>query len=354
MNSSNLLSVDKKRLFYGASLIVIALAAVLLRFRPTTVTTQWSVIKTTDVNAQILWQRSDPCLSTGYTTPHGAVAISHAQVAAHRSCVGTDGALLAFDLLTGGETWHSEANNGFQIVAVDDGYLAVFRDTTVRKIDPSGQTVWEAPEFVTRSMRAVFPQNDLIYAPFRTNNHAGIYIMSLQTGEIIQTIEDENIIGIFDEFRLRHTHHSTIEMVDVENESVIWSTPILTPNYMPSFTDIDKINDVLLFYTGRTRVDAYNIHTGEPLWSLEQAAGSYPFLIQNTLYIYGLDNTLKVYNPETGKMLGQVAFSRAGSLNSNSGRPESNVALAANDSIVTLMFRNTQELVTLQVDIIDR
>lgn len=344
--------LDKKRTFYIICLIVLVLlrlASLFLESRPSFITL-WTITDRSNLDSEILWQKYYPCLGYGRTTPHGAVAVSQSQVVVYRSCLGIiDGNFIALDLFTGHESWYSGADGGLQVINVGDGYLVVFDHIIVKKLNYTGRTVWETRQFPSRSMDAVFPQDGLIYAPFRTADNASVLMLSTQTGQLLENIEDENIIGIFNDFIVRHTDRDTIEVMDAENEHVIWSTSIMVAGYKPSFKDVNRINNVLLLYSRRERVDAYDIHTGERLWSLEQNTGSYPLLLQNTLFVYGLDNRLRAYDPEDGQLIGYITLKRNDDSDPNSGKPETNVALAGYGDVLSLAFRNTHELVTLQV-----
>jgi outer membrane protein assembly factor BamB len=339
----------KRNLLYVACLAVLLVLffALVLRLRLSDIT-EWMITDITNVDGEILWQKSSPCLTTGYTTSHGPVAASNFQVLIHRSCYGLDGSFIALDMVTGAEQWYSNATNGIQMIASNDDFLYVFEDSRVRKVNYAGEIIWESQAFTSRSMRAVFPRNDLIYAPFRTSSDSGIYAISNQTGEVIQTLEDENVIAIFDDFVIRHADNS-IEVIEATSGEIVWTNQIPLSSYNPQFFDIDRANDILFIYLNRQGIRAYNIQNGDEIRGSEQDSGSYPLLFEDRLFLYGLDNILRIYNPENGQLNREIRLSRTNIPSVDAARPESNVALAADHNLLSLLYRNTGELITLEI-----
>ncbi|MBZ0098197.1 MAG: hypothetical protein K8F30_03895, partial [Taibaiella sp.] len=287
----------------------------------------WKIVSLEGFTAQILWQKSVPCLTTGYSTPYGAIAVSENQLILHTSCTGFDGSLTSLNLMSGEQTWVSQINNVYQITTIKDGYLAVFDDSLIRKINFVGEKIWDSEPFSSRSMRAVFPQGDIIYAPFKTSTNSGVYVVSQETGHIIDTSKDANIIALFDDYVVKKIDGNTIQVIQTQNQEMKWSISSHIPGYNLSFVDVQRSGDILLLYSGREYIDAYNIVNGEKLWTIDQNFGSYPLLLENKLFLYTLDNTVAVYDVRSGIDIGKISLSRSGSINIKSGRPESDVAI---------------------------
>jgi outer membrane protein assembly factor BamB len=316
------------------------------RSKPVSDAASWIIDKSTTLTTQILWQKSIPCLN-GYASPHGAIAVAANQVLYYDACSGFGGELVALNLVSGVETWKRSAHGLFQVAAADDGFLIVLGDSFVQKLNLGGELVWESVEFTSRSMRAVFPRGDSIYAPFRTSSGSGIYILSRQTGQITETIRDEELIALLDGFSIKQAN-SEIYLINNDSGQVVWT--LQSPFRFPlEYPDVARIGDILLLFDKEEGAIGYNIQTGRKLWSIEKNFGSYPLMSNDQIYLYSLDNSLEVYDSGSGKLTDQTKLQRMNE-ERGAGKPQSSVALGSSEDIIVLAFRNTGELLTLRIE----
>ncbi|MBA3872148.1 MAG: PQQ-binding-like beta-propeller repeat protein [Anaerolineae bacterium] len=206
----------------------------------------WSIDKASTIDAQILWQKSIPCLTPGYTTSHGAIAVSNSQVVFNSGCLLINTHFIALNLQTGEVVWKSRGDKSFQVVAVEDGYLAVYSDSYIGKLDYTGNFIWESEGFPSRAMRAFYVRGDTIYAPFSMLPEGGVYLLSQQTGQITNTIVDKNAAVTLNTVHINWLGDNQISIVDNSNEKTLWVTNRPSMPYYAQFTYFEQVDDVLL------------------------------------------------------------------------------------------------------------
>lgn len=231
---------------------------------------------------------------------------------------------------------------------VDDGYLAVYGDSYIGKLDYTGKFMWESERFPSRAMRAFYVKGDTIYAPFSTQTEKGVYLLSQQTGQLTNTISDKNAVVSLNTVNINWLGDDHIEIVDNRNGKSLWVTNRPSTPYYAQFTYFEQIDDVLLIYSGQNQIDAFDIYTGNKLWYLKQNYGSDPLVIKGLLVIYGTNDVISIMNPKNGKLMGTVKLERKPS--SISKVPTLDVALAGYENIIFVAYTNTNELISLKID----
>jgi outer membrane protein assembly factor BamB len=308
----------------------------------------WSVGKTSTIDAQILWQKSIACLTPGYTTSHGAIAVANSQVVFNSGCIGIVNHFVALNLQTGEIVWKTLGAQSFQILAVDDGYLAVYGDSYIGKLDYTGKFIWESERFPSRAMRAFYVRGDTIYAPFSTQPEKGVYLLSQQTGQVTNTISDKNAVVSLNTVNINWLGDNQIAIVDNRNEKTLWVTNRPSMPYYAQFTYFEQIDDVLLIYSGQNQIDAFDIYTGNKLWHLKQNYGSDPLVIKGLLVMYGTNDVISILNPKNGQLMGIVKLERKPG--STRKVPTLDVALAGYENILAIAYINTDELIAMKID----
>jgi outer membrane protein assembly factor BamB len=309
----------------------------------------WRVSNTSTIDAQILWQKSIACLTPGYTTSHGAIAVANSQVVFNSGCLGIVGNhFVALNLQTGEIVWKKLGAQSYQILAVDDGYLAVYGDSFIGKLDFAGNSIWESEQFPSRAMRAFYVRGDTIYAPFSILPEDGVYLLSPQTGQIINTIVDKNAAVTLNTVHINWFGDNQIAIVDNRTGKTIWTTNRPTMPYYAPFTYFEQIDDVLLIYSGGNQIDAFDIYTSHKLWHLKHKYGSDPLVVNGLLVVYGTDDVISILNPKNGQVTGTVNLERKPGSKRNV--PTLSVALAEYDNILAIAYTNTDELIALKID----
>lgn len=307
----------------------------------------WQVSSLNSLQAEVLWQKSIPCLSEGFTSPYGSLTISLQHVVIHQTCSSFDGSrLIAFDVVAGSVAWSSSINElmhaAWQISHTDAGYFALVNDSSVIRLDYEGAILWRSEDFDSRTVRSFELVNNQIYAPYRASYGLGFHILSQETGQTIERLEYPNVISIYPDFVIRYSDQA-LEIAETSDSPTLWTTSTFSVEREDIFTDL--VGDILLVYFDLRHIKAYRLDTGEEIWSIDGDFVSYPVLTENRLITYTDENILEVYDVETGTLNGQTQLSRNGT---SDFRPQ--VFIAAEGNIIALVYYNSDELVVLRLN----
>jgi outer membrane protein assembly factor BamB len=252
---------------------------------------------------------------------------------------------IALDLATGQEHWRFRTRNSFQSIGIDDGFIVVFGDSFIRRIDNSGRSIWRSDKFPSLSMRAVFPYGDNLYAPFRTSGQAGIHVISIHTGEISYSIDGENIVGVWDDLILKVEQNSLVA-THPTNESVLWSIELGDFDYIPEYDDVLRYQNLIILSMKSNNV-AYDVNTGVEVWRMTVNSNNAPLLLEDRLYVYSTNNELLVYGASNGARIGQIDIGC--SSDECTGDGADGVALAGYGNIVSIAYIDLNEILTIQI-----
>lgn len=301
----------------------------------------WSISEQSTVASEILWQRSVPCLEDGLGHPNGVIALSQDQLILPCERFTTGDIVIAYDLLNGEELWQESARSIDEVRHINDSYIIVFDDSDVKRIDYSGDVIWQY-EFTSHSVRTVIPCGDFICIP---RSNTGLhYIRSVETGANVQDIEMEYIFALYPDIIVRN-QENRVEIVDSATQSVIWSTQV---PYQLSYEHFLRYEDMLLIqYANHIR--AFNILTGELIWTIEndreRRFRSVPLLLDGHLFIYTSNNALEIFDVVDGNLSGQITLQRM-----NEDQLSGYVALSGNADTIAIAYFDTQEVIVLRTD----
>ena len=298
----------------------------------------WSIDEQSTIDTNILWQRSVPCLNRGLGNPNGVVALSQGQLILPCRQSLTGDVVIAYDLLSGEELWEESAQNIDEIRPITDSYIIVFNDSDVKRLNYSGDVIWQY-EFTSRNIRTVIPCGNFICIP--ASNTGLRYIRSIETGANIQDVEMEYIFAIYPDFAVRNQTNQ-VEIIEQETQSSIWMTQV---PYQLSYENFLRYEDILLMQY-ENNIQAFNISTGNPLWTIERISRSLPLLIDNHLFIYTPDNSLEIYDVTNGELSGRIILERL-----NTDELDEHIALSGNSNTLAITYLDTLEVIVLTVDL---
>lgn len=299
-------------------------------------------------DARIIWQLGVPCMSPGYTTPQGAIAVKNSRVLFHNSCNGFDGTFVAIDTNSGEVTWTypNTSNNAYQVVASKEGFLVVFGETYIRSLSSDGRQIWLSDKFFPRAMRAIFPEDDLIYAPYETQTEKLIYVVSLDSGKIVDSITEKDVIAVFNDVTIIAAEYdSTAHVIGKSDPKVDWYLKNPESVSLP-FTKFLRFDDILIVSYMPDETSAFNIYSGEELWTIHHDFASAPLILGDMLLTYNRDNWLQFIDIRSGAILGSIEFQRGQDAGSNH-----DVVLAAEGNFLAIGFKSTDELIGVSLNL---
>jgi outer membrane protein assembly factor BamB len=303
----------------------------------------WSLERTSLESATMRWQKSVPCAANGYIDTN-VIGISEEQVVFARGCVG--GQLTALSIKTGEEIWSIHAPPVLQIVSTQDGYIFLHsgRGHYISKIDHSGNIIWQSKQFGSRSIYNLFQVEDTIYAPFIESGRKGIYIISAQTGEILQMLVKGDL---WTEGDFKLTYDGEYLYLYNHQDEPVWTEKLFLVSYHASFNHVGVIGDKVYVLTDE-KLNLYDAKTGDLLYDLDarsQFDRPHPLFLNNQIIIYGEKNTLTVYDLN-GKVNRSFALSRL----DNTGHPRTeSVALSGFGNTIVILFIDLDQILLLDM-----
>src|SRR5690606_12269379 len=152
--------------------------------------------------------------------------------------------VIALDLVEGEKQWQTSARNPLQITDMDNGFIIVFDDSIVKRLDLHGDEMWRY-KFPSRTVRTIIPCEGFICVP---RGNSGIrHIRSGQTGENIEDVDIDNVFGIYSDVYVRNVN-TKVEIVEPDNLSTMWEVDV---PYQLSYWNFARYRDILLIHYGR-------------------------------------------------------------------------------------------------------
>lgn len=313
-------------------------------------------------DAEILWQ-SEIEGGEGYSpTQVNTVSITDTQVlvqkvgTAHR-CNRTE--FVAFDLETGEIAWSREKGQSFgagflyTLNSFQNAYYVVYRNN-IRKLDSSGNLVWNT---------SYSPQADRTFLNFQ--NETLFYVdkpadevlrLSQETGQIIERIEVDNLLDYWVDYALVKSAENQMTIYDLENQTYISNIFVSrvydSPGSRPRTIRFDDLLLVVDSTIGVDQMTAYDIHTGEDLWTVNDTIFMYPIATDNRLIVHNMDG-LVIYSLTDGSVLNRFVLSDefGTPADTNFGEPanEEAISMAASDDTVVVHYRDRGRIVALRL-----
>jgi hypothetical protein len=330
----------------------------------------WQITNST-ISAEILWQKAEPISrpivhlglpTNGFvSSPHNVL---YRQWSGSVPCDQTP-IVSALDLTTGQEAWRFRTDLVPNLFPAREGYVLVTADTIIM-LDFQGSIIWQQlaqnTEIPMRAFTQMYQRDDGLYFP----TESGLYHISTQTGELLDTIGLGNVIGMFDEFALIGVEGSRIEVIRLdESQRPIYTLDFPASRFEsaplnPVFPVAALHNDILLLYFESLAVEAYQFDTGEALWQLEKPIHSIPALVGEFLALYTPDTGLEIRDPQTGVLVGEIDLTRITDTTlSSDPQTTSNsnslfsIWLTGRDDYLFIRQVDTLELVALRIDVFD-
>ena len=296
----------------------------------TTIST-WQVARTNNLDAEIKWQIRVHCFTPSTTSPHGSVATSDNFVFFHRTC-GLGGKLTALSIQSSEIIWTVPSKYTYQVEYSNNTFFAIEGDSYISGFTTEGVRSWRTTKFPSRSVRYVYSSGNQLFIPRSDYTQ----IVSIDTGEIIDEINSA-ILTMNSQYSVQHSE-DRIRITDLTTNNSILSLRVPNSEYYLTHTYAQIYHNLALIYSGHSQIHAIELETGDVLWSKEGDFGSVPLLHNGYLYVYENDNTLSLYNPVDGTLLGNIILEQEGS-----NQPELGVALSASGDFITVAYRNTIE-----------
>lgn len=304
----------------------------------------WRISELNNIEAEILWQKSIPCLQAGFDDPNGITSVSDSQIVV--SCyqpltLNRDG-VIALDLVEGEKQWQTSARNPLQITYIDNGFIIVFDDSTVKRLDLHGDETWRY-KFPSRTVRTVIPCEGFICVP---RGNLGIrHIRSSQTGENIEDVDIDYVFGVYSDVYVRNVN-TRIEIIERDTLSTIWEVDV---PYQLSYWNFARYEDIFLIHYGREYVATFSISNGTPIWEMQIESSSDPLLLNDKLYVYRPNNSLEIYDVSTGNLVGSVSLQQV--TDNNTGNMD--VALSGNSDLLSITYRKREEILLMRLNLVD-
>lgn len=343
---------NKKRVVTFSVVMLVALLGAISVIRG------WLIVEIIDVNtwslsqingfsdAEIRWQKHIPCLGVGFGSPNGAIAVTENQVVFHASCIGIVGSLVAVDLVTGQQSWTRNIAGVSQVTSLGESIYVVFDDVGIRKFDQSGNELWTSQEFSSRSFWAIYPSSTSLAIPFATSTEVGIHLLSDMTGALINTIPIVNPLALNNDVIVHLDSAKRLSVVNLLTSELLWSAEIQAPRYLLQPFDILFNDDLLLVFSDREVIDAYDIANGSLVWSLQRDFGSYPIPVGDKLVIVDRNSDLIFLDFRTGSVLGSLRMKRS---IQSAIFTAPDISIGTSDNIVVLAFRDTGEIIAIEL-----
>lgn len=317
-------------------------------------TDTWQIADTT-VRARILWQKAE---SFSHVTPHlgpastGIVASDQGVLYWQtRSCESAP-IVVAVNSLNGQEEWRRQFRSiTNQLYEVEDGYILENIESII-KFDHQGQLLWKQNSRQTipyRSIREMFALDDALH--FLTDDE-GIYTLSNETGDLVQTENDEYMThSIWGDYHLVVAPHSTLDLVLANDAEAVQHTFRFPRSVLENrqlnltYPSTARYLDVLYFFFETKLAQAYDITTGQLLWSIDEGFYGIPAIIGDYFVVYTLDHVLEIRDPITGNMMARIGVNRV-------DEPETaspySIWIAGYDTKVFIRHLDTHELVAIE------
>jgi outer membrane protein assembly factor BamB len=327
-------------------------------------TDMWNISHNT-IPVEILWQKSEvrtrPNFHLGSPNT-GLVAskdiVVYWQPTGVSSCDQTP-FVAGFDTQTGVERWRYRPLDGIvtKVFLVKDGFI-LLNTSSITKLDSAGKIVWQNSFQETIPYRAFTTMYEVGSFIFLPALYGKIYEFSVDTGDLIQTIDDYNVMGFWGDYALFKVADNELQLRTLDSESEILYT-IQLPNSIfqntplnPIFPFVKRDGDILFLFFEGSRVEAYNFFTGKLLWQNEVPMYGTPAFVGNFLAIYRLDQTLEIHDPATGNIVASTELKQdqANSLANTYTSSPFSIWITGNSDTVFIRQIDELELLALKLD----
>ncbi len=328
--------------YYMFFLVMIAAVVILVQTMgnatPISSIDVWKIDEQSGINAEILWQKSVPCLNRGLGNLNGTTSILNNLVALPCKRFLLGDVVITYDLFSGEKQWDISSQSTDQIASLDNAYIIAFNDSFVRRVESDGDEIWRY-KFPSRTARTIIPCEDFLCIP---RGRGGIrHIRSPQTGKNLEDIEIEDVMAVYSDVLIRNVD-TTVKVLDRETQATIWSVQV---PYKLSYWRFIRYEDILLINYGED-VRAFDISTGTPLWEMQERSRSRLLLIDDKLVIYRPDNALQFYDVRNGNLLGNLMLQDKDNQNSRS----LDVALSGNSDFLSIAYHDKKQVIVLKLD----
>lgn len=310
--------------------------------------------------ARILWQHVELNVPSHQASrvPTNGLAVSDKYVVywrkPHFSPCDVWQTITAYHIQNGTRAWQYAVPGTIprDLIGVDDGYLATMEAWLV-KLNPEGGVVWRNQTVPSRAAKQAYTQGNFVYVP----SFSKIYIFQAKNGKLDRVIEVSNIVDYWEDafLTMRSSDTLSLHFANEEREAVTLkvSNQALIAEYSESLAKFTyRFNDILIVHNYFTppKLQAFHMNDGRLLWERSGAFSSPPIMFNEMLAIYAADRVL-FFDLLTGETKGYIQLVR---VSSDSITPIPNplriVWLGASQNILSIYFRDTSELLTLEVD----
>lgn len=330
-------------------------------------------LRASNSGTQILWQKAlekPDELSLSRLPNSGIVAANNQLVFQQGSSISECGdlpSIISFDLMTGNRLWElSSANTpNFHytsyasvfrsIAAREKNYVFISGDNFVFDVASDGQINWVNNVLPSRSLHSIYNTPSAIFLP----SYSSVYALSPDTGYISGTIELPDVLGFYGDFAITaDVDHHQLKVLNWPSSQEQFSVK-LPPSFDLSvaltnlWPFVDVVGDTLLVYDSYftpSRIQAYDMKSGEVLWTLEKPLKGFPAFSNDLMFVYDAGG-LEIYDLRTGHLNSSVSLIRKVGDNLSASQP-TRVWLAAYGNIVVINFRDTGELVAVRIPFI--
>ena len=300
----------------------------------------WSISAST-IPSDVLWEKTIPCLGTGYISP--PIAISDQSLHIYDDCAGFDGAIVTLDLQTGEQQSRFRLRTVYQVYGIDENILVVFSDSYVTLLNSQNNQVWLSHRFESRSMRRIAVYDDLINAYINDFGTEGIEVISITDGSSIQSYDNPSILAVFSEFYVEYLSGSLLLHSFNGDEVQLQISETISVNDKNNI--YFDIHENTLFTYIDNHMYAHDITTGELNWARQGDYSSVPLLYDGIIFVYQGQFNITMYDAISGEITGNIELER--------DIPLENAvwtALAIDDNFLAIAYRNLGEVVVIRIN----
>ncbi len=294
----------------------------------------WTIEAISGVEAQVNWQRT----IIGQNTP---IAVNNDLFVFHQSILGceNDESVVAINIDTAVQTWTHPAQLVRNIQSVETDFLFVECCSTITRIDSSGVEQWQSEDIPARIFRPnLFLLNEILYFP----TEAQIYTFDADDGSNDGVIEMENVVAVFYDVLISSIATNHISVTSRQNNERLWSKRVRIPTKI-------FLNEEILIFNLNSQIDAYNVLTGELLWTIRGDFNAYPIVIDQLLITHSIGDVLAWHDTLTGEKIAEVDLIRSERLPVD--QFSIHATLATNGEHIFVLYNNYEELIALRYEL---
>lgn len=306
----------------------------------------WQIVESDNVQAGILWEKS-------VFVQDAVIAASDKLLLFNQNTFGCsyDNHVVAVDNTTGQKVWAYAVQDNRAIrgiMRVSDGFLITICCTTLIRLDDQGNQTWQSVKIPARIYRPnLFVTGNSFYFPTATKVH----VLSLIDGQEQSAIDGSNALAAFDDFALWNTRGRTLEVENLQNKEIQWSTRLPSENTLSNF-EVFRFGEVVVVVSGLQQMDAYAIDTGKQLWKVTGDFLAFPISVREMILTYDSDHQLIFYDGVSGNRTASLTLTRTSQSHT---RNPSDIAipavLAVSKDKVFIWNNQSSELIALSYEL---